>query len=282
MKSRSVRTDDPLFDTSMDRFLSVSASREIALLSAPEFGAHVSERSVLVLPLGAIEQHGPHLPLATDLIIAEEVARTGVQLAVERGVDAWLLPSMGYTKSNEHAWCAGTFWMSSNTMQSMIHDIGTSLFSTKCRKIVFLNGHGGNSALVAMMNRELRLKFGLLAFLTHPSIPADQGGSSSGGELGMGIHAGHDETSLMLYLRPELVQMDRARRTIPEWMAENRHVRFGGPVQFGWLSNDFDESGVIGDPEGANAEHGERSFRSAVEAFSSALQEVNGYAIRGG
>jgi creatinine amidohydrolase len=98
----------------------------------------------------------------------------------------------------------------------------------------------------------------------------------------MGIHGGHDETSLMLHLRPDLVDMTRARRSIPDHLVGNRHVRFGGRVQFGWLSSDFGESGVIGDPEGATAAHGARCFESAAQSFCEALHEIDRYEIRGG
>ena len=236
----------------------------------------------MVQPMGALEQHGPHLPLATDSIIAEAVASEAVMAAFERGVDAWLLPPLRYTKSNEHAWSAGTVWLSATTMQAVIADIGRSVASSGCRKLVFFNGHGGNSSLVAMMNRELRLAHGLSTFLAHPSLPVDQGGRANSDELGMGIHAGHDETSLMLHLRPDLVYMTLARRAVPEDLAANEHVRFGGPVQFGWLSNDFDESGVIGDPRNATAEHGKVLFDAAVSAFRDALLEVDAFTVRGG
>jgi creatinine amidohydrolase len=260
----------------------VTDSRDISHLSAQEFAQRINERSIIVQPLGALEQHGPHLPLATDSIIAESVARDGVQLAASRGVDAWLLPTLTFSKSNEHAWCPGTIWLSAATMQAVVCDIGRSVSTSRCRKLVFLNGHGGNSSLISMMNRELRLQFGLMTFLTHPSLPADQGGGSDSGESGMGIHGGHDETSLMLHLRPDLVDMSKAKRSIPEEMKENTYVRFGGSVQFGWLSNDFDESGVIGDPEGANAAHGSHGYENAVNAFCGALLEIDAYNVRGG
>jgi creatinine amidohydrolase len=251
-------------------------------MSATDFLEKIGPQTILVQPLGAVEHHGPHLPLATDLIIAEATAREAVRRCAEHGHDVWLLPSLAFTKSNEHAWSPGTIWMSATTMQSILDDIGRSVAASRCRKIVFFNGHGGNSALVSMMNREIRLKHGLLTFLTHPSLPADQGGGSSAGEYGMGVHGGHVETSLMLHLRPDLVDMSRARRSIPEVLVGNDHVRFGGSVQFGWLSNDFHESGVIGDPEGAHAEFGALAFENAVSRFCEALAEIDRYAIRGG
>ncbi|MFN5603937.1 MAG: creatininase family protein, partial [Actinomycetes bacterium] len=137
-----------------------------------------------------------------------------------------------------------------------------------------------NSALVAMANRELRLQYGLETFLAHPSMPADQGGGSAPSELGMGIHGGAEETSLMLHLRPDLVDMSQAVRAVPEHLAENKMVRFGGAVQFGWLSNDFGDHGHIGDPTSANASDGARLFAGAVDAFVDALVEIAAFRHR--
>lgn len=256
------------------------STRHLSHLRGPEVERALTSGSVLVQPLGAIEQHGPHLPLITDLAVAEAVAEAAVPLAVERGVDAWLLPPIAYTKSNEHAWNPGTIWMSARTMLSVLEDLGRCVAATPVRKLVFLNGHGGNSALVAMANRELRLQFGLETFLAHPSMPADQGGGSAPSELGMGIHGGAEETSLMLHLRPDLVDMSKAVRAVPEHLADNEMVRFGGSVQFGWLSNDFGDHGHIGDPTTATAGDGARLFDGAVDAFVSALVEIAAFRHR--
>ncbi|MEY3806932.1 MAG: hypothetical protein RIR69_1744, partial [Actinomycetota bacterium] len=190
-------------------------------------------------------------------------------------VNAWLLPALPYTKSNEHAWSAGTMWLSATTLMSVLDDIGRSIASTQAKRVLFINGHGGNSALVQVMNRELRLKYGLQTFLAHPHMPADQGGSSAASELGMGIHGGMDETSVMLHLRPELVDMSLAVRRVPEKLADNDHVRFGGKVAFGWLSNDFFPDGHIGDPTGATAEIGKKMFDSAVAGLCEAMREIS-------
>lgn len=256
-----------------------SAGRELAALRAPQVAEVLTDRSILVLPLGAIEQHGPHLPVNTDLVVAEAVARAAVEQVADT-VDAWVLPSLAYTKSDEHAWSAGTFWLSSATMLSVLDDIGRCVAMTSARKLVFLNGHGGNSALAGVANRELRRHHGLMTFLAHPSIPADQGGGSAANELGMGVHGGHDETSVMLHLAPELVDMSAARRSVPEHLAANEHVRFGGTVSFGWVSNDFDDSGVIGDPTGATAEQGASGFAAAVARFADALGEIDAFSHR--
>jgi creatinine amidohydrolase len=239
-----------------------------------QLSAELSKDSIVVLPLGAIEQHGPHLPLNTDFVVAEAVSRAAIE-KFGAETNAWLLPTLPFTKSNEHAWAAGTMWLSATTMMSVIDDIGRCVASTPAKKLMFINGHGGNSALMAMMNRELRLKYGLQTFLAHPHIPADQGGSSAESELGMGVHGGVDETSVMLHLRPDLVDMSLAVRRVPEGLAKNEQVKFGGRVAFGWLSNDFFPEGHIGDPTGASAELGARMFAGAVESLGGAMKEIS-------
>jgi creatinine amidohydrolase len=195
-------------------------------------------------------------------------------------LDVWLLPTLDYTKSNEHAWSPGTVWLSATTLLAVLDDIGRCVAHTGARKLVFFNGHGGNSALVNVANRELRLRHGLMTFLAHPGVPPDQGGISAQHELGMGVHGGHDETSLMLHLAPQLVRPELGARRVPEHLADNAYVRFGGRVSFGWLSDDLFDDGYIGDPTLASAEHGRALFDGAVAAFAAALAEIARFEFR--
>ena len=185
-----------------------------------------------------------------------------------------MLPTLTYTKSNEHSWAPGTMWLSAETLLAVLRDIGRCAARTPAERLVFLNGHGGNSALLQVANRELRLAYGLKTFLTHPFVPADQGGASPPSELGMGIHGGTDETSILLHLRPDLVDMSLATRNVPERLADNKFVRFGGSVAFGWLSDDFGPDGHIGDPTVATAELGAQLFSSAVDIIVAGLHEI--------
>ena len=107
-----------------------------------------------------------------------------------------------------------------------------------------------------------------------PPIDAAPPSDADTSELGMGIHGGHRETSVMMHLRPDLVHLERASRNVPEWLAENEHVRFGGTVQFGWLSNDFGPDGHIGDPTGASADAGKVMFEDAVRVVCDQLREI--------
>ncbi|MEN9506011.1 MAG: hypothetical protein RI958_1937 [Actinomycetota bacterium] len=250
-----------------------SHSRRFVDLSGPDVGRLLSDRSIIVQPLGAIEQHGPHLPLSTDSVVATAVAEATVERFGDE-LDLWLLPTLSVTKSNEHAWSPGTIWLSATTLLAVLDDIGRCVATTAAKRLVFLNGHGGNSALVNVANRELRLRHGLMTFLAHPGVPADQGGVSPAAELGMGVHGGTDETSMMLHLAPHLVRMELAERRVPERLADNRYVRFGGRVSFGWLSNDFGPDGYIGDPTPATAELGAELFEGAVRGFGEALREI--------
>ncbi len=242
-------------------------------LTGPEVAELLTSRTILVQPLGAIEQHGPHLPLSTDSVIATAVAEAAVaQVGAE--LDVWLLPTLEYTKSNEHAWSPGTVWLSATTLLAVLDDLGRCLATTPAKRLVFFNGHGGNSALLNVANRELRLAHGLMTFLTHPGVPPDQGGTSPAGELGMGVHGGTDETALMLHVAPQLVHLDKAARRVPEAIADNQYVRFGGRVSFGWMSNDFFPDGYIGDPTAATPELGKQLFDVAVRGFCEALREI--------
>ena len=247
--------------------------RRLENLTGPEIASSITESSVLVQPVGAVEQHGPHLPLSVDHVIAHEAASA---LVAEHGdaCDLWLLPTLSVSKSNEHAWSPGTLWLSAETLLAVLRDIGRSVATTAARRLVFLNGHGGNSALLNVACREIRLQHGLMTFLVHPFVPPDQGGASPEAELGMGIHGGHQETCVFMHLRPEQVHLERARRAVPERLAENRHVRFGGLASFGWLSNDFGPDGHIGDPTGASAQEGKQLFETAVALLGEQLAEI--------
>jgi creatinine amidohydrolase len=250
--------------------------RHLSNLSVHDVPARVRPRSIAVLPFGAVEAHGPHLPLATDELLATATVTAAVASFGDT-LDLWQLPTLSVTKSNEHAWAPGTLWLSATTMLAVLDDIGRCLRHSGFDTVVFVNAHGGNSALLQVACRDLRLAHGLRTFLLHPWMATD-----GGDERGMSIHAGHDETSLVMHVRPDLVDLTRAVRRVPEHLADNRHVRFGGSVSFGWTSDDFDHApapgqlplGVIGDPTRATAEHGAVLFDRILTTMGQQLDEV--------
>lgn len=241
-------------------------------LSGPDI-ERLGEDTVAVLPVGAIEQHGPHLPVATDYYMAEAVAEGAARAAGET-CDITLLPGLAYTKSDEHAWSAGTLWLSARTLLSVLDDLGRSLATGPVRRLAFLNAHGGNSALLGVALRELRTRHGLRTFLLHASLPADQGGTSPATEQGLGVHGGLKETAAMLHLHPDLVDMAQARRSVPDHLTQYEHIGFGKSVSFGWTSDDFATgTGVIGDPTGATPELGRKLVDASITASAAALRE---------
>ncbi|CAN5277818.1 creatininase family protein [soil metagenome] len=252
-------------------------NRDLVNLSGPAASAVLTEDSIIVLPTGAIEHHGPHLPLSTDYLAADLIGRGVVEAAADAGLDVWLLPALAYTKSDEHHWAPGTVWLNWETLMNTVIDIGRSIANTPAKTIVFYNGHGGNIALLQVALRELRRRFGLRTFLMGAGITAGDG-IEGPDERGFGIHGGHGETSLILHLRPDLVDMTKAERWIPDHMADLKQIKFnGGPVHFGWLSNDFGEAGVIGDATGATAEWGAKLYDRAVVTGVAALTEIAGF-----
>jgi creatinine amidohydrolase len=244
-------------------------TRLLSELAGPALGSTLTADSIVVLPTGSIEHHGPHLPLATDLLMADLLAHAIVDAAAGAGVDAWLLPALSYTKSDEHAWAPGTIWIDAHILLDTLVAIGRGVAATPARTLVFYNGHGGNVALLQVALRELRTRFGLRTFLINVAIPAGDT------ELGFGIHGGHGETSLLMHLRPDLVDLTDAVDATPAHLARFERIGFAGaPVQFGWTSDDFGTGGVIGDPTGANAAHGADLAAGLVAEGVASLTEI--------
>lgn len=257
------------------------ARRLFAELSGPAVSTTLTDRSILIVPIGAIEHHGPHLPLITDALMAEAAASAAVSAGVEAGLDLWQLPTLSVGKSDEHYWAPGTLWLSASTLMSVLEDIGRSVANTPATKIVFMNGHGGNIALLQVANRQLRRMFGLQTF-TMPAlrIAAGTGADGEPDEFGQGIHGGYAETSAIMHLRPDLVDESLFARNVPEYMADFEQIGFNAkPVSFGWISDDFGPSGVIGDPTGANAEAGKRGFDTSIELAVAALHEIDRFTL---
>lgn len=240
---------------------------DLTTVQADNMGAN----DLIIQPIGAIEAHGPHLPLSTDALMAHELS---ARIAAAGQDNWWFLPTLAYGRSVEHEWAAGTVAMSTRTTLAVIDDIGRSISSMGVRRIVFLNTHGGNSALLNVACRDLRQAYGLLTFVVHP-VRVGLNPVVSDCEHGVSVHGGADETSIMLHLAPELVHMDRAQRCIPYWHGQAEHIRFGGSVDFGWLSNDLHPSGVGGDPTHATPEWGAQLVAQSVKQTCIELAEIN-------
>ena len=231
---------------------------------------------VVVLPIGAVEQHGPHLPTATDALLAEQITK----LALERLPDhakVWRLPVQSYGKSNEHLGFAGTISLRAETLMAVVMDIAVSVAASGFRRLCFVNAHGGNSALLAMMAREIRVATGLMVFNTFTNAGAPDPIEISALEAKFGIHANDWETSLMLQLRPDLVQMDKAVKEYPT--LEGNVGLTGGAAVAAWLTRDWSISGVFGDATLATPERGAARLEVSVAALAKVLEEISRFEV---
>jgi len=210
------------------------------------------KRSTVIWPFGAVEQHGPHLPLATDSIFVDEIISEVFKL-FPSDIPLKKLPTQYIGFSPEHKSFAGTISLSSNLITSMIKEVGGQLSEMGFKRLILINGHGGQISLLNTAARELRSFAPRIAVFPCFLWSGVKGLSEllSKTEMEYGLHASLAETSLMLALKPELVGDERPNegikgRSIPEgWSLE-------GNAPTAWLTDDFSKSGVIGDSRGSN------------------------------
>lgn len=250
-------------------------------LRAPEFATLDPLRTVAVLPTAAIEQHGPHLPVGTDMLIAEGMlAETRAQLAALPDAPAVrILPVQAVGKSNEHLWAAGTLTLSAEAALQAWLEIGLSVARAGVRKIVIVNSHGGNLDLVSILSRELRVRAGMLAVKCQWTGFGHPAGMYPPRELAYGIHGGDVETSLMLHFQPETVDMAAARDFAST--AEGAAIPPIGPLSYGWIASDLNPAGVVGNAAAGSAEKGQATARHQAAGFVALLQEVAAHPMAG-
>lgn len=245
-------------------------ARNFAYLTWKQVDALPRDQTLLVLPTAAIEQHGHHLPLATDTLINNLLLGKALD-RVPAEMPIFALPPVCYGKSNEHIGYAGTLSVSAQTFMAVVRDVGASVAAGGFKKLVLYNTHGGNTSLVDVMARDLRAEFGLRTFSLFGSPGAKFEGVSEQ-ERTYGFHAGEIETAFLLHATPDLVQTGEyttnyiARVDRPELLRPE-----GSAANFAWLTRDIAPSGVLGDPTAANAEHGERWAHEAAERIAEIL-----------
>ena len=230
-------------------------------------------RGVVVLPIGAIEQHGPHLPTWTDAKLADETTK-GAFALLPPDVAAWYLPTQSYGKSNEHSGFPGTIMLSAATLMAVVRDIAASLKASGFTRLMFFNTHGGNKALLEMMCRDLRTEFGLLCFL----VQGDAGATDlSPKEARFGIHANTVETALMLHLTPDLVQTPLPAAHYPDFTSQTFNLT--SLPQVGWLTRDWSSDGHFGDPSVARAEDGQKWFDHMARTLAEQIAEASTFSV---
>jgi creatinine amidohydrolase len=250
-------------------------------LTTRDFEGLDPETTIAVLPIAAIEQHGPHLPVSTDTSIAQGmVAETIRQCPAE--IDALFLPIQAIGKSNEHIRSPGTVTLTAETALRAWTEIGEAVHRAGLKKLVFVNSHGGNVALMDIVARELRVRFGMLAVSSSWSRLGVPPGLYTDKERAVGIHGGDMETSLMLHFRPELVKMANAKNFEPSTVEISETfdiLRPTGMTAFAWIAQDIHSDGTAGDASIATAAKGKTTAEHQAALFLKLLADVKRFSL---
>ncbi|MFO0996385.1 MAG: creatininase family protein [Alphaproteobacteria bacterium] len=245
-------------------------------MTTAEVGRLAPERVVAVLPAGAIEQHGPHLPLSVDADIAAGILARALE-RVPAEVPVTALPLLSIGASEEHADFPGTLSLSAETIIETVVGIGANLARAGVRRLAILNAHGGQVHALEIAALRLRRLHRMLVVPANTYDLYDAAALFPAEEVRIGIHGGAVETSIMLHLKPEAVRMDAARRfdSATERMArDHRHLSPQGRTGFAWMSQDLNPDGVVGDARAADAARGKALVEEAAGKLASLLAEM--------
>ncbi|MCM2290977.1 creatininase family protein [Allorhizobium sp. BGMRC 0089] len=250
-------------------------------LNTHDFAALSAETTIAILPIASTEQHGPHLPVATDVAIAQGMLAE-LKATCPDDLDILVLPLQEIGKANEHIHGPGTLSFGADLLIPMWTAIGQKVAEAGLRKLVIVNSHGGNLDIMNIVARELRVRFNMAVVATQWARFGHPVGMISDHEAKYGIHGGEVETSLMLHFRPELVRMDKADNFVSraEWMSD--HSRFLQPLPphaLAWIAHDLNPAGVVGDASKGTADKGKAICAHQVSAFIELLQDIKAYPL---
>jgi creatinine amidohydrolase len=251
----------------------VSSTRLIGELTYPEVSDRLRETSILCLPIGSFEQHGPHLPLNTDVVLAEELTKRIVSQWGE-ALDLWQLPTISISFAREHEWAPGTMSLSVQGVTVLLRDLGREVIrALPARNLAIINGHGGNRGILEALAHDLRGDFSLNVCILHPAALAKFDTNTAIPD----VHGGKDETSMMLAIAPHLVRKDLIAqlKSPPAREAIWKSVLPQG-VTWPWTTDDerIADMGTIGDAQAASAEFGQDIIDHIVEVAGSILKQL--------
>ncbi|SDO03361.1 creatininase family protein [Afipia sp. GAS231] len=247
----------------------------------PDVTAAEAARWIAVLPLAATEQHGPHLPLETDVMIGEAyLAR--VRELLPPAIPATFLPIQKVGISTEHTDFPGTLTLPTDVALREWMAIGEDVARRGIRKLVMVTSHGGNSAAMMLVAQDLRAKHRMLAVTTSWSRFGVPDGLFSGEELRYGIHGGAVETSIMLARYPHTVRQQAIADFRPTTIAMEKEFRWLStqrPAPFAWQVQDLHPSGAVGDASKGSADKGEKLLDHGARAFCELLDDVDNFDV---
>lgn len=255
--------------------------RDWTAIHWPDVAKEDAARWIAVLPLAATEQHGPHLPLRTDVLIAEAYL-TRVRELLPSRVPATFLPIEEIGISTEHTDYPGTLTLSAEAALKKWMALGEDAARAGVKKLVIVTSHGGNSAAMTIVAQDLRAQYGLLAVTTAWSRFGAPQGLFSGSELRHGIHGGAVETSIMLARYPDEVRSDAIKNFEPSsiaWEKKYRWLSTHRPAPLAWQAQDLHPSGAAGDATQASAEKGELLLDHGARAFCELLADVDNFDV---
>lgn len=250
-------------------------------LSTRDFAALDMGEVVAILPVGAIEQHGPHLPVCVDTAINAGILARAVEL-MPADCPALILPAMPVGKSNEHMAFPGTLSLPYDLLARMWFEVAKSAWRAGVRKIILFNSHGGQPQVMDIVCRELRVELSMLAVSASWYHLLDSSDLYTAEERQHGIHAGESETSVMLHLYPHLVHMEHAQNFASHSAtvaAENTILAPEGGVGFGWQTQDLNPAGACGNAIAADAARGGKEVERAVQGLLNLIAEVHHYPL---
>jgi creatinine amidohydrolase len=256
----------------------VSEETRLALLSWSEVAELDRDRTVAVVPTAAMEQHGPHLPLDTDTYLCTRVVESAADRA-QLGGSVLVAPTLAFGSSVHHMAFAGTLTLTAGTFLAVVGDLCGNLVHHGFRRLLVVNGHGGNSALVREAVQQLANRAPVLAAaVDYWALAEDIASEVRDSPPGGMAHACEFETSLMLHLRPESVRLDLVRREIPapRFPSERLDLISSATATAGWRTDQLSSSGVLGAPDLATPEKGERLFEACVDGLSQLIGELRG------
>ena len=250
-------------------------------LNTYDFDELSADTTIAILPIASTEQHGPHLPIATDVTIANGMLG---ELGRQRpdDLEMLVLPTQEIGKANEHIYGRGTLSLSAELLIPVWTAIGTKVAEAGVRKMVIVNSHGGNVDIMSIVARELRVRYQMAVVSTQWSRFGNPEGMISDYESRYGIHGGEVETSLMLHFRPDLVRMDKAQNfgSKAESMREqSKYIQPLPPHSLAWIAHDLNPNGVVGDASRGTAEKGEAICRHQVRGFIELLYDLKRYPL---